>query len=341
MPTKILPYLWSFLLVSCVPNNVTVSEEDNFFTIAFGSCSHQDSEQTLWQPILQNNPDIWIWMGDNIYADTEDMNLMKEMYDRQKQNSDYTKLREGTPVYGIWDDHDYGASDGGKEYPQKDVSQKLMLGFLDVTDENEAWNRKGGYQSYMLSFGSYRIKLIFLDTRYFRDELEDDSNANNRYLPNEDGDILGEVQWLWLENELSESNADFHIIGSSTQLIAEEHGFEKWANFPKARTRFFDLISRTKPKRAIVISGDRHIAEISTIEIDSLPYPLYDFTSSGMTHTWSTVRDEPNRHRLGKLIAKKNFGIIKIDNSSGKWNATFQIRGEADRLYLEYDLPEW
>ncbi len=318
-----------------------MSKEDNSFIIAFGSCSHQGSDQTLWQPILQNNPDVWIWMGDNIYADTEDMDLMKEMYNQQKQNSDYTKLREATPVYGIWDDHDYGANDGGKEYPQKDASKKLMLDFLDVPDENEAWNRKGGYQSYVLSFGSREIKLILLDTRYFRDGLEDDPSANNRYLPNQDGDVLGEAQWIWLESELSESNADFHIIGSSIQLIAEEQGFEKWANSPTARARFFDLISRTKPKRAIVISGDRHIAEISTIGIDSLHYPLYDFTSSGMTHTWRTVRDEPNRHRIGGLIAKKNFGIIEIDNSSSKMKTTLEVRGEENSLYMQYEISEW
>ena len=83
--------------------------------------------------------------------------------------------------------------------------------------------------------------------------------------------MLGETQWLWLEKELRESDAALHIIGSSIQFVAEDHGYEKWANFPAARERFIQLLGRIKPTNTFIISGDRHIAEISKLKIPQLP----------------------------------------------------------------------
>ncbi|MBU6168900.1 MAG: alkaline phosphatase family protein, partial [Bacteroidetes bacterium] len=37
-------------------------------TIAFGSCDRQDLPQDIWKAVAQNQPDLWIWTGDNIYG---------------------------------------------------------------------------------------------------------------------------------------------------------------------------------------------------------------------------------------------------------------------------------
>ena len=52
-------------------------------TIAFGSCNHQHEAQPMWQHILENQPELWIWLGDNIYGDTEDMEVMAKKYQQQ------------------------------------------------------------------------------------------------------------------------------------------------------------------------------------------------------------------------------------------------------------------
>ncbi len=179
--------------------------------------------------------------------------------------------------------------------------------------------------------------MILLDTRYFRDTVYKDINTK-AYLPNNTGDILGETQWAWLENELKNSEADFHIIGSSIQVIPEDHAYEKWANFPTARKRLFDLLEKYPDKKTIMISGDRHIAEISRIDLEGLPYPLYDFTSSGLTHSWNNGIVEMNRHRVSDFIRGLNFGLIIIDwEKNGNHKIRFEIRGEADKLLYKYE----
>lgn len=301
-------------------------------TIAFGSCSHEFDSIQMWDQIIKHKPSAWIWMGDNIYGDTEDMDVMQRKYDLQKLRPSYQNLINKIKVYGIWDDHDYGVNDGGKEYPMKNESKVLMLDFLDVPKESAVYNHQGAYQAYTINQNGIEIKLILLDTRYFRETLKVNLDAPPLYVPNEEGTILGEDQWKWLEKQFRESTADMHLVGSSYQLIPNNHGYEKWGNFPNERKRFFDLIVKTKPKRPIILSGDRHIAEFSKINLDGLSYPLYEFTSSGLTHTWSTERPEKNEHRVGDLIIAKNFGLLEIEKSRKSFEIKMKIYGNKNEL---------
>jgi hypothetical protein len=95
--------------------------------IAFGSCNREWRPQPLWDPILATQPDLWIWLGDNIYADTQGMEAMRQKYAIQLANAGYQRLRAGVPIIGTWDDHDYGANNSGKEYPHKAESQQSYL----------------------------------------------------------------------------------------------------------------------------------------------------------------------------------------------------------------------
>ena len=66
--------------------------------IAFGSCNNQAKAQDYWAPILQNRSDLWIWLGDIIYADTKDMNLMASKYAKLKNAPSYQLLRSKCPI---------------------------------------------------------------------------------------------------------------------------------------------------------------------------------------------------------------------------------------------------
>lgn len=293
----------------------------------------------MWANILKNDPDLWVWLGDNIYGDSEDMSVMADKYRLQKFGAEYTALRDSVPVIGIWDDHDYGVNDGGKEYPMRDSSRALMLDFLDVPAQAPVRHRQGAYQAYTFGPKGKRTKIILLDTRYFRDKLEKSTEPGKRYQPNESGTILGQAQWDWLEDQLSDSEAQVHIIGSSIQILSAEHGYEKWANFPAERDRFLALLQKTKPAKTVLLSGDRHISELSRIDLQGLDYPLYELTSSGMTHTWSSVGEEPNQYRVSDLIAKLAYGLIRIDWSAEEPTLTLEVNGLKGANYLTRKLP--
>ena len=303
-------------------------------TIAFGSCNKQEEPQPLWDDILAQQPGLWIWLGDNIYADTDNMKEMRSMYAQQLAQPDYQRLIASVPVIGTWDDHDFGVNDGGKDFSKKAASRDLMLTFLNVPKTRSVWNHEGAYQSYTFGPAGQRVKVLLLDTRYFRDELVASTQEGLRYGPNPQGDLLGEAQWQWLERELTNSDAQIHIIGSSIQVVAEDHGFEKWGNFPQSRQRLFQLLSDAQVSGAVLLSGDRHIGEISRYSAAGLSYPLYDITSSGLTHVYEEA-DEENRYRVSNLITVLNFGVISIDWQRDPVRITYRILGEGGEVLAE------
>lgn len=294
------------------------------FRIAFGSCNRERLPQPLWPVIISNQPDLWIWLGDNIYADTEDLALMKSKYDLQKSNEGYQALVKSTRVIGVWDDHDYGDNDAGKEYAKKRESQQLFLDFIDEPKESPRRQQAGVYCSYLFGPEGEQVKVILLDTRYHRDR------------PGDEGDILGAEQWQWLERELKDSRAQVNIIGSSIQVVPFQHRFEKWANFPRSRARLFALIKATGARGVLFISGDRHFAEISKLDESPTGYPVYDLTSSGLTHSRdrNTVYfTDDNRHRKGEIFADLNFGLIDIEWRKAR--VKLQVRDRKNKKVLE------
>lgn len=330
---KIFPVF--FLVLSCGSSSSVSTDKEADFIVAFGSCNHEDDPQPLWKPILKNKPDVFLWGGDNIYSDTDDAEKMKAAYEVQLNNKEYQKLLYSTTVLGTWDDHDYGLNDGGKEWHFRDESQQLFLDFMNVAENNPRRNREGVYSSEIFETDEGSIKVILLDTRYFRDKLIKSENPNKRYeLSN--GTILGEKQWDWLAAELNDSEADFNVVLSSIQILSAEHGFETWGNFPSEVDKLKDLIVSSEAKNVVLLSGDRHISEFSAAEVEGLNYKLVDFTSSGLTHTYEEFSGEPNKHRVGKVVNVKSFGLLKFDFEQNA--VRLEMRGERNKLLQDYLL---
>jgi alkaline phosphatase D len=279
--------------------------------IAFGSCCRPELPQPFWSAVQALQLAAWCWLGDNVYADTADLDRMREIYARQRAVPGYAALlAEGRiPVIGTWDDHDYGKNDAGKEFPAKAGSQQAFLDFMGEPADSPRRTQEGVYAARTFQDGPHAVKVILLDTRYHRDPI------------GSDGTILGETQWAWLAAQLNGSTADLHLIVSSIQVASAEHRFEKWGNFPKERSRLLDLVASSKARGVIFLSGDRHHAEISRIDPggeNAAGYPIYDVTSSSLTHPRKTS-GEPNRHRLPDTgtIHERNFGLVEVDWESG------------------------
>ena len=98
----------------------------------------------------------------------------------------------------------------------------------------------------------------------------------------------------------------------------------------------FDIIVRSEAKGVIFLSGDRHIAEISRIELEGMDYPLYDITSSSLTHSWTSFSGEVNRHRIGEVFNQNNFGLLEIDWNKSVVNAT--IRDESGVIQRSVEI---
>jgi len=288
--------------------------------IAFGSCARSIKPQPILNTIVDAKPDLFVYLGDNIYADTRLAFLMRAKYHQLAIKKPFKRLRANVPVLSIWDDHDYGGNDDGVENPFKKTSERIFLDFWEVPKDSERRSRPGIYGHHVFEENGRRLQLILLDTRYFRDKATKNRRRDikgpqaqyrRKYKPDPDPEktVLGESQWTWLEARLREP-ADVTIIASSTQFAHAYNGLESWNNFPLEKARMLKLIEETGANGVIFTSGDVHWGEISK-ETKGVVYPIYDLTASGLTqiHDWASS----NKKRVGKSLKELHFGVIDFD----------------------------
>ncbi len=294
--------------------------------IVFGSCADQDKPCPIWASIGKQKPDLMILLGDTIYADLNKSkkvtaDLIKAKYDILDALPEFAAIKKTTPIMATWDDHDYGKNDAGKDWPLKDEAQTVFLDFFGVPVDSPRRQRKGVYHAEVFGPEGKRVQVIMLDGRYHKTEILrgkfDPRTRITPSLPTTDPDatFLGEEQWKWLEEQLKVP-AEVRLIGSGIQVLSEEHPFEKWMLIPKERERLFKLLRATRASGVIVLSGDRHLAELS-MSNDAISYPLYDLTSSGFNQANTAWRPaEKNKHRIAAMPFGHNFGMVNIDWTS-------------------------
>ena len=320
-------------------------------TLAFGSCLRQWQPQPVWDGILAVEPDVFIFTGDNVYTDRGPYWLMSQperigrAYAELAADDGFRRLRERTPILATWDDHDYGANNAGADYRFKEASKAYFLDFFRIPADAAVRRRPGIYRAQQLDGPAGPVHVILLDTRSFRSPLvygaPDADCFRSRIIPNTatDATLLGDAQWAWLEGELQKPAA-LRVIVSSIQVIPEQHCFEKWANFPRERQRLLDLLATANGGRSLIISGDRHLAEMSRIEVPGLDAPIYEVTSSGLNSARSGGDGERNRFRLtADNVRLDNFGVIRLHAHDGGHSLSLEIRGATGAILQQVELP--
>ncbi|MBC7464526.1 MAG: alkaline phosphatase family protein [Bdellovibrio sp.] len=333
-------------------------------TIATGSCADQNQPQPIWATIEKNNPDIFIFSGDTLCVPRPDAKgSISEQYRKLKMIPEFRSIREKVPFMAIWNDHDYGLVNGGGENPDKELARTEFIKHWSYLKTALTNKQKGLYHSKIFGSngvpGSRRkkgipkqkqVQVIVLDTRWDRSELK--KNTDDKFDPKapatepatiprpyladaEKGKhILSNEQWNWLEQELKKP-ADLRIIVSPIQVIADDHNFEKWGNFPNEREKLFVLLQKTKLKNVILLSGDRHLGAIAQIEVKKNG-PIVEMTTSGLNRPASPNNILTDKTYFKDAYGGPNFGLIKIDWS--KHTATLQVKSLEDEVKNSFEV---
>jgi alkaline phosphatase D len=323
-------------------------------SIAFGSCAKHWQPQPIWDAVIAHNPDLWLFLGDNIYADTDGRTawqVTKEQlageWNRLADKPEFRRARAQIPMMATWDNHDYGTHTGGGDFHLKEVSKNVFLNFWNELEDSPRWKHSGIYTAKIFGPEGKRLQIILLDTKFNRSVFKKDPTSREQrlisgkvggFLP--DGDpaktYLGEQQWNWLEEQLHKP-AEIRLIASSTQVIPNEKGMDEWGNFPHERQKLFDLIDETGASGVILLSGNVHFGELS--RYSGGDYPLYELTSSGMTHVNESYARATNQHRVVGPVIRKNFGLIEIH-----WEASIvpmvslKVIDEAGETVFSHDI---
>jgi alkaline phosphatase D len=249
------------------------AQENAPFRIGILGCHRQFEPAPALVRYLESELDLALWVGDNIYADTQtDFEHLEVCYQALANKPAFQQLRQQVPYAATWDDHDYGDNNEWKDYPLKAESKALFRRFWQLEEKIPA-DQPGIYYAETLSVQGQAVQLILLDVRYHRDAPGGPT-----------GDMLGEPQWTWLAGQL-EQPADLRLIVSGTQVLLEkESGFETWDQYPQARRRLFDLLREKQVERVAFITGDQHYGEVCRMA-GALDFDAVEFQFAGLNQT--------------------------------------------------------
>ena len=311
--------------------------------IAFGSCL-KHPEHPMLERVLTLPMDLFLFLGDNIYADTQDMTVMRAKYDALKTSRFFRELRRRGPILATWDDHDMGANDAGADYPKRREAKEEFLRWLDEPAGSPRRQREGVYDARVFGPPGKRVQVILLDTRWFRSPLKRVSRAEQKlvggvYVPNPDpsATMLGAAQWRWLKEQLTQP-AEVRLIASSIQFVSEFSGAEAWANLPLEKQRMLDLLHETKAAGVLFVSGDRHWCELSRMD-GPTGYPLHDLTASALTEKHPRGTPSENKFRaMPTTYHDVNVGHLRIDWDAADPTITWKIVDLAGEARIEQTM---
>ena len=339
LPLLLLLLLPGFLLTACTKKptdpylparpmpGAELNQEGHITRIALGSCFNAYGPDEIFAEIARQKPDVFVFMGDNVYAKNEsddpELKSLRHAYGALAESRHFASLRAETPLVVTWDDHDYGKNDMGRNFAAREYSEQIFEHVWNISDERST--RPGVWFSRFAGPTGQRVQFIVLDTRFFSTPMKKNpkpEDGKGPYMPDSASgqQMLGDMQWQWLERELRKP-ADLRILLSSIQIIAEGHAWESWRMMPLERQRLYSLIDATEADNLILVSGDRHFGAIY-MHPGVAAYPLHELTSSSLnlplTDFVKEPLDEPGPYRLSGPYHEANYGMIHIDWAAGK-----------------------
>lgn len=294
------------------------------FRLAFGSCAKYalDPVQDIWRVIDDHHPDMFAWLGDNIYADSMHPTVFREEYRRQRDVTLLQPLLCRIPQLATWDDHDFSANDGDRHNP---IKSQTLAAFNDYWANPSAGLNGTPGVFFRHNYGG--VDFFFLDGRYYRD-------------PNSDPDVpgktmLGRKQLAWLKDELKASRAPFKmLIAGGGWSQARGPGGDAWSAFTSERNALFDFIRDEGIEGVVLMSGDTHVGELNCIPwSERQGYDFYDLVASPLAQAGGTswLERTPEVRIRQVHFSGPNFGIIDFDLTASDPTLRFNIvnyRGE-------------
>lgn len=294
------------------------------FSFLTGSCAYFNEpefdrpgkpyggDSSIFETMAQTPAAFHVWLGDNWYTREVDFTSRWGLQYRASHDRAQPVLQKfmaSMPQYAIWDDHDYGPNDAGKDYILKNESRNVFMNYT----LNPGYGEEGKGIYSVISYSD--VDLFLTDDRFFRSEDGIRDSINGK--PNTQKTYFGRAQLDWLKNALLFSHATFKVIATGGQVLNPFSDAECMRAFSAEYNELMNFLAAEKITGVIFFSGDRHHSEVIKMERPG-KYTLYDVTNSPYTSGVSKVRGEEmnNPARIpGTLVEEQNFTKVTV---SGK-----------------------
>ena len=307
----------------------TLANSKKQLKFVVASCMDDDIKQgDIWQQMVRLDPDVIFLIGDNSYATHKIDNYPptpSDLWRRHAETRNYLKLFRNEklyPVIAVWDDHDYGANNGGKDYHHKDQSLIIFKSFFIGSPTNNFQLAGLGLASKATLYG---VEFFLLDNRTFRTTTTDVPQFH-----------FGDLQARWLMASLKDKGYAFVISGD--QFFGGYHQFESFqGNHGQRFVQFLKQLKGTA-RKVVFLSGDRHLSEAMKIPKSILGYLTYEFTSSpvhGKVYQPNPWIKQPNKLHIAGLGGVHNFLAVTTQQKSNLLKMKVVSHGKKGKIHWQ------
>lgn len=285
--------------------------------VAFGGCAgYTPMNERMWDTIREARPQALWLLGDNEYLDAPEVPAVQHYcFYRRQARPEFRRLTAGTPVYAIWDDHDFGANDcsGGPEI-ETPRWKRPVWNIFRHTWLNPSYGGGESRPGCWFDYWYGDIHFIFLDGRYYR------AGAAHGVDP---PTMLGPEQKQWLFDLLANSQARVTVLVSPVTWALETKGDspDTWHGFQQERREIFDFLTAHKIPGVVLVSSDRHRSDLLENPREG-DYLLHEFNSGLLTNDTAhpVLPTAPF-----SFNALPSFGLIDFDTASSAPSVTYRI----------------
>jgi alkaline phosphatase D len=276
----------------------------------------------IFESIYERDPDLMLWLGDNVYyreTDFETRHGMIRRWTHDRQTPHMRPLLATTHHYATWDDHDYGPNNIGRNFPLKDVATEV---FTSMWGNPSAGLPTAPGIFTFFNWGDANFYL--LDNRTYATPSESDPAAYMEPKP-----LLGKAQIDWLIDHLAWAQsqmlhdgksypARWNIIAMGNQVLNASGNDDGFRNFPAEWQYLMDRLVAEKIEGVVFLSGDVHFGEMNRIEHtwNNQTRIFYEVTSSPLTAgSWAGHSSNSARYDIfpGEMDRAGQRNFVTLD----------------------------
>ncbi|MBW7928859.1 MAG: alkaline phosphatase family protein, partial [Fimbriimonadaceae bacterium] len=216
------------------------------FRVAFGSCAYFNDapfdrpgrpyggDHEIFDALAKKQPDLMLWLGDNVYYREADWLTESAMRYRWRHNRAFPGLQPllgFAQHYATWDDHDYGPNDSDRSFRLKGEALRVFADYFPAVRYGTP-ETPGTFQRF--EWGD--VEFFMLDDRYHR--------TPNRMPVDDERTMLGKAQLQWLKDSLVNSQAVFKVVVCGGQMLNPITHYEGFGQFEAERKDLFDFLAK-------------------------------------------------------------------------------------------------
>lgn len=299
------------------------------FSFASASCALTGSSGLVFDAIRARAEageiSFFIHSGDLHYEDivVNDPALFHAAYDEVFNAPRQRKLWSVLPMYYMWDDHDFGPDDSGRDSP----SRQAAVAAYRSRVPSPPLVKSGAEDAPYYSFVRGRVRFIVTDVRSERAEKgEFPSNDPDQVIFTND-----QRDWLFAEM-LAAEGADQAIIWVNTKVwvASVSNGADHMGGYAAARQEIADFITDNDLNRRVaILSGDMHALAFDDGSSANNPAGLRVMQAAALERARVNIGGP---YSVGPIALPptgihSQYGLIDVTDSTGTGDVEVRFRG--------------